>query len=276
MKILLLGDTHGNKEAILYAFKQASEHKADGIVQLGDFGFWTHTAKGSEFIKVVDNLVRSSGRFFWWLDGNHENFNNLYEFYPIDEDTGLRPITVGSKNHKPYDKKYPVAHPFAHLPRGFIWEWDGVRFCAFGGAYSIDKYERLKWEAKAHSPGLYWWPQEKITEAELIRFEGSNPKPVDIFLSHDCPYGVDIPCLRAQVKDDFPESTHNRKMLAAAVDLVMPKTLLHGHYHEAYVGVYEGPRSDCDVFGLDCDGTGRLSWALLDCEEYAKHHRLTI
>lgn len=46
-RILVAGDTHGNwvhwQRVLLPA---AREHKVDGIVQLGDFGYWPLTSDG--------------------------------------------------------------------------------------------------------------------------------------------------------------------------------------------------------------------------------------
>lgn len=269
-KILLAGDIHGSIPHIRYLFDVANKEECDGLIALGDFGFWTHTKKGTDFLALCRRLIDASGIFLWWLDGNHESFDNLYELYPLD-DEGVRPMYPSHHWKGPKDREnfvWPVHNPFVHLPRGYVWEWNGVRFCSFGGAYSIDKDWRLQMEGRRsgiEGTRTLWWPQERITQGELIAFTQQSIDPrIDVFLSHDCPTGVDIPTLRTSPFGPFPESDANREALKVVVDHARPRVLIHGHYHDYYESTYEGPDFDTVVIGLDCDGTGKRSWRTLN------------
>lgn len=264
MRVLLAGDTHGNINHLRYLFGIAKQENAAHMIVLGDFGYWAHTEQGRTFLRQVANLIDTLGIPLWWLDGNHENFDALLAL-PLN-DNGVRPILPG----RSWKTEFPCC-PFAHLPRGYIWEWDNLRFCAFGGAYSIDKDWRVQQEAIKGTGRTLWWPQETISESDLIRFEAGQPTHVDIFLSHDAPAGTEIPSI-ASSPLVFPEAEANRKALAVAVDMVQPKRLIHGHYHDLYLGSYEGPGFVTNIVGLDCDGSRTASWLVLDTEVFRKRY----
>ena len=57
------------------------------------------------------------------MDGNHENFDRLYD-YPVDE-------LHGGKVHK-------IRNSVIHLMRGQVFEIDGKKIFTFGGARSHD------------------------------------------------------------------------------------------------------------------------------------------
>lgn len=266
MKILIAGDVHGNIKNVKHLFDIAEQQECDGIVQVGDFGFWTHKKEGVVFLQYVAALISERNIFLWWLDGNHENHQNLQELYDLDEH-GFRPMFPRDL----WKEDFPVHHPFVHLPRGTIWEWDGVRFCAFGGAYSVDKLWRIQKEGRMAVMHTLWWPEETITEAELINFENSNPEPVDVLLTHDCPAGVDIPTLSNPRNPfhgmKFPESDANRERLSHAANLVQPKLLIHGHYHDRYQSTYVGDGFTTKVIGLDCDNSIKNQHIIFDTKE---------
>ena len=91
MKILLVGDTHGDAMHWDWLIEEyATEYAPDAIVQLGDFGFWPHQYGGPEFLDVVNGAVGALGKYtnkdvrLYWIDGNHENFDAL-EALPIKD-----------------------------------------------------------------------------------------------------------------------------------------------------------------------------------------------
>jgi hypothetical protein len=120
-----------------------------------------------------------------------------------------------------------------------VWEHEGVRFCALGGAASIDKADR--------TPGFDWFEGEYTTERQanaLIDQVGS--REIDIMLTHDAPQGIES---KMMLLGHGP-STHNRNVISYAVEAIRPRRLFHGHYHRhlRYVhGVTE-------CFGLSWDG----------------------
>jgi predicted phosphodiesterase len=242
-RILLAGDTHGNYRQIMYLYEIAKVQKAHVIFQLGDFGYWTHTADGKYFLEEVSHLAEINGIPFYWLDGNHENHAELRRF-PHDEDA---------------DDFWEVAPSVYYAPRGHRWEWRGIRFMALGGAFSIDRaYRRI---------GSSWWWEEEIDADELDY--ACRPGEVDVMLTHDMPGGVDFNkhCVM-QGRDWFrryPESEANQNKVRTAMEAVQPDVLFHGHMHMMYRDVINlDSGKECKVQGLNCDDTFNESWEILD------------
>lgn len=238
MKILVLGDTHGDLNSVKYALQIAVERGCEVVIQVGDFGFgWDlHRDPGEQFPQRVNALAKNSRISFLWLDGNHENFDALEE---IVDTTSPNPQQMGSNLH--------------YLPRGCTFEIAGVTFLALGGAYSIDKDHRVH--------GVSWWPQETITYRDVDRALAaidSNGRP-DVMVTHDVPEGVFPYELFLHGKHGH-ESRNNREAVRAVYEAARPKLLLHGHMHVRYdLG---------DVIGLDCNGSGKASWYVLDTEDW--------
>ena len=102
-----------------------------------------------------------------FVDGNHENFDNLYSC-PVED-------WNGGKIHK-------IRHNLIHLMRGEIYQIDGVTIFTFGGGYSMDKYLRQE--------NVSWWPQEMPSEEEYRNAEQNLQKvdyQVDYIITHTAP-----------------------------------------------------------------------------------------
>ena len=72
--VLLLGDSHGEAAALLYALTDLDKAGGDTLVQCGDFGWFPGPHGGSpEFaVKVSKAAVRLNKRVLWFR-GNHEH-----------------------------------------------------------------------------------------------------------------------------------------------------------------------------------------------------------
>jgi len=212
----------------------------DVIVQCGDFGFWAHTPKGSAFLDAASAALAATEMRCVWVDGNHENHEVLRNVY--------------MENGTQDDEGFWIIRPrLAYAARAHRWEWDGLRYLALGGAFSIDK----EWR----HPMVSWWPLETISmaEAELAASGGK----ADVMVTHDCPWGVDgiIGSGTAGNKDFFPESQANRKVLLSVVEEVRPSLLVHGHYHHrnsALLRLRDG--WEVQVEGLNCDDRPHAFW----------------
>lgn len=239
MRVAFAGDWHGNAYWATQAIEYASAHKAEVIVHLGDYGYDFYRS----FRNSVESTLRRVGLELVFVDGNHENFNWLYD-KPIEKD-GRRRIS-------------PRVH---HLPRGYRWIWDDVRFLALGGAVSVDK----KWRQLDVS----WWTQETLTDEEIATAVAGGP--VDVLVSHDCPAGFRIPGLSDN--PPFPpeailESEAHRIRLSQVVDVVQPRFVFHGHYHVSYTRTVNFDYGPCNVYGLDCDGSSeRTNVLVMDTAE---------
>lgn len=232
-RIAICGDWHGNAVAAEHAIRWAAKQGVTTFLHAGDFGFWRPCRETSKYLDRVRTALEECGGVLLWVDGNHECFTDLYE-YPVTEN-GLR----------------RVRERIWHIPRGFRWEWHGKTWMGLGGAYSIDQQWR--------TPQVSWWPEEWITDRELEH--ASRPGTVDFMLTHDVPWGVDVPSLRKTTGEGWPErdvrqSDLHRKLLRTVVDAVKPTYLFHGHYHCRYDGILPLPDGHTvKVIGLDCDGS---------------------
>jgi len=194
MRILLVGDSHGDAGFISFVVGHAMAGDCALIVQLGDFGYWEHAPWGKAFLGHCSRELVRAGISMYWIDGNHENHPLLWAKYPTGEDGFCE-----------------VRPNLFYIPRGHSWEWEGHRCLGLGGAFSIDRDWRLREEAFAGQPETLWWPTELITENNVAR--AKEVGAADIVFSHDCPDGVPIPGIHADDKALFPASAANRDAL---------------------------------------------------------------
>ena len=190
--IYITGDCHSdfvrfNKE---YLKGQTEMTKDDYVIICGDFG-------------GVWNVDEESKRETWWMDwlegrpfttlfvdGNHENFDRLYD-YPIEE-------WKGGKVHK-------VRPSVIHLMRGQVYQIDGKKIFTFGGASSHDisggileaddpDYKEKKKELDQgwlpyRINHVSWWEQELPSEDEMeegLKNLSLHGNAVDFIVTHCC------------------------------------------------------------------------------------------
>ncbi len=210
MRVLFVGDTHGNEPFVRKLAAEATRQTADVVVQVGDFGYWEHNKNwGKRFLKVVSDAAKETGVPWYFIDGNHENHPLLWKTYTERDDEGFIKV-----------------RPFlSYIPRGHVWQWDGKTFLGLGGAYSIDQEWRI--------PGRSYWPTEIIRDADVSTALKAVDK-IDVLVSHDAPSDVNIPCLAAQDKWNYPGTVINRDKLQVVMQVLLPTLIVHGHYHERY------------------------------------------
>lgn len=170
--IHITGDIHGEIYRFCdYCMPGESKWTSDDkLIVCGDFGFvWYNSGDytGKKSDNMILDYLASRKYEILFIDGNHENFNEIYK-YPIVE-------KYGGKVHKIRENIY-------HLMRGEIYDIDGKTIFVMGGAYSIDKYMRKK--------DISWWQQELPNDKEyknaITNLEKANFK-VDFILSHTAP-----------------------------------------------------------------------------------------
>lgn len=245
MRLLLAGDTHCSPSAIKDSFEQAVRLKCDKIFQLGDLGFWPRDRFGMKFLELIDVLVQRTGIPFYFLAGNHEDWDNLdivFATYLKDED-GF--------------------HKYENLrlaPRSNIWTWDNMRFANMSGAFSIDRKFRTK--------GLDWFEQEMPTYEdvdrirELLKMQGQ--KHIDVILAHDAPVNVKQHSGRGvgfeNALAEFTQNVH-----AYAVQVFKPSIYLHGHWHMAYQYYFD--HTFCVAVDQMTTSTTTMNLCVLDTTE---------
>lgn len=153
MRLLFAGDWHGDEDWAAEVIARAAATGCGWVVQVGDFGFgffrlgddpaepgdW---APRCPFARHVSTLAVDAGVRVVFIDGNHDNQVLL----------GRLAERRGPGGEKGF---VPVEDNLWWAPRGHRWTWDGARFGALGGAYSIDRRRRTK--------GLDYWKEETTT-----------------------------------------------------------------------------------------------------------------
>lgn len=214
--IAFLGDWHGYTQPARRIITATKQENATHLLHTGDFGIWK--GQGTDlFLKDVNLRLKMNNQILYLVDGNHEEFPHLYDEkqFPMQED-GTRRIRSN----------------IFHLPRGFRWEWSGIRFMALGGAYSIDRNYRKS--------GSTYFEEEVLSSHDIKKaLQGGK---VDVLISHDSPADSPNP-----VTDD-PSSQHyaartfghehlagsnaHRLLMQSVTDKVDPAIIAHGHYHK--------------------------------------------
>ena len=163
------GVMHGDTNKILYYVSEYSLTSEDVIVILGDVGVNYFGNDNGD--KKKKRTLNKSGVPILCIHGNHE----------------MRPESIGSyKEISWHDGNVYVEEEFPNLlfaKDGEIYDLDGKKAIAIGGAYSVDKFYRL-------SKGMKWFadeqPSEEIKMRVIDKLDTVNWN-VDIVLTHTCP-----------------------------------------------------------------------------------------
>lgn len=190
--IYITGDCHGIFERFNKSIfpEQGEMTKDDYVLICGDFGgIWDKTVEGNRE-KWWLNWLESKSFTTLFVDGNHENFDRLYD-YPVEE-------WHGGRVHK-------IRDSVIHLMRGQVFTIDDKKIFAFGGAASHDidggilelddpNFRRKKkildkgWKPyRIHH--LSWWEREMPSEEEMEegrRNLEQHQNTVDFIVSHCC------------------------------------------------------------------------------------------
>lgn len=165
--IYYTGDIHGQKYEIERFCKRFKPTADDVIVILGDVGANYSRDERDAELKTALNRVKPT---ILCIHGNHE----------------IRPWHIPTYKTKEwnggivwYEEEYPSV---LFAKDGEIYNLDGLRHIAIGGAYSVDKFYRIRY-------GCGWWPDEQPS-AEIKAYVKRQLRnnPVDVILSHTCPF----------------------------------------------------------------------------------------
>ena len=231
--IYITGDCHGEFEKFdIDLFPEQKEMtKEDFMIVCGDFGgIWDKDASGGWKTKMLEEL---EGKPFTTLfvDGNHENFDRLYN-YPVEE-------WNGGKVHK-------IRPSVIHLMRGQVFTIAGKKIFTFGGAQSHDisggileydapdfhkKRKELERNFKPYRVNHYsWWEQELPSEEEMeegIRNLLLNDNKVDFIVSHCCASST-----QALIGEEGYKRDYLNEYLEKIRRSVQFKKWIFGHYHD--------------------------------------------
>lgn len=199
MAIYLTGDTHSDfKRFNAVNFPEQKEMTRNDIVLIcGDFGGVWNDCKEERY--WLDWLSKKPFTICF-VDGNHECFDRLYsdEFETVD--------FHGGKAHKIRENIY-------HLMRGHVFEFEGKKIFAFGGASSHDIQDGIldmddfatvedfkkTWKLWHYMGKMFrvnhisWWKEELPSQEEMdfgIETLEKHGWEVDYVISHCFPQEV--------------------------------------------------------------------------------------
>src|SRR5690606_18773810 len=221
--VTIAGDWHGSLQQATTVLDLAYQRNCDLVLQVGDFGIWDDD---KYFLDSLQEHLQTYNQTLLFIDGNHENFDLLHS-YPINPATGLRPVRPS----------------IMHIPRGTRFTVNDVSFLAVGGAYSVDR----QWRTLNKS----YWRQETVTQTDIDKALDAPSPFTDILLMHDSPYPApnpitDDPARQAIGMRQFgyraiDQATEHRRFISPIFTHTEPHILIHGHYHEFWVGQYTHP-----------------------------------
>ncbi|MBQ8391713.1 MAG: metallophosphatase family protein [Clostridia bacterium] len=208
--IYITGDTHIPVDVQKLSTKRFPEQKKmtkdDYIVICGDFGgVWDGSNEEKYWIKWLKNKNFTT----LFIDGNHENFEMLYNLPTVEFCGGIA--------HKVEDGIY-------HLIRGEVYSIDGNKFFVFGGASSHDKEYRTE--------GKNWWAAEMPSEQDYKNAEENlrkNNFNFDFIITHSAPTSVQ--------KEVAPRYEVNKitEFLEEVKKNIACRKWFFGHYHRDIV-----------------------------------------
>lgn len=209
--IYLTGDIHGNPTQVeLFCSKMQLTEK-DTIIMLGDVGLNYYGGKRDRLPK---RILSSLPVTFLCIHGNHENRpQNIPEYKP----------TIWNGGRVLVDEEHPN---ILFAEDGEIYDLDGKKALAIGGAYSVDKFYRLQ-------RGFGWWADEQPSELTKRKVEGvvSECKDIDIILSHTCPKKYIPTEMFLPMIDQSSVDNSTEEWLDTIEEAVDYKAWYCGHWH---------------------------------------------
>lgn len=165
--ILLTGDCHGRFKRIIDFCTKNKLTRKDKIIILGDVGLNYHLdgkdkLKKEQLVKLLPDII--------CVHGNHEERpQNINSYKEITNNYG----------HFYVEAKYPN---LLFCIDGETYNIEGKSFLCLGGAYSVDKYIRIK-------SGDKWFKSEQMSEQikDYVK-EKYFSSSVDYIVSHTCPH----------------------------------------------------------------------------------------
>lgn len=204
--------------------------KDDYVIICGDFGgVWDTEESNNEkyWLNWLDNKPFTT----LFIDGNHENFDRLYN-YPVSEWHG--------------GKVHYIRPSIIHLMRGQVFTINGKKFFTFGGASSHDitggildqddpDYKKKKQQLDEdwicyRINHVTWWAQELPSKEEME--EGwknlaENDNTIDFVVTHCCSSSTQALLSHGMYKPDI---------LTDYFEEIRQKTMFKkwffGHYHD--------------------------------------------
>ena len=210
--IYITGDTHGSFNRIADFCRENHTTKDDILIILGDAGINYH--RGYMDIMNKDFLAELPITLLC-IHGNHEQ----------------RPFTIPTYTEQEWhggivyvEKEYPS---ILFAKDGEIYDLDGQKAIAIGGAYSIDKMFRIVY-------GYGWWADEQPSD-EIKRYVekqlAARDWRVDVVLSHTVPLKYEPTEVFLPGVDQSRVDKSTEEWLGKIEERLQYRKWYCGHYH---------------------------------------------
>ena len=235
--IYITGDTHSDFRRFQKSIfpEQKEMTKEDYCIIAGDFGGVWHEVDDKDQRKAEDyRLNELSNRSFTTLfvPGNHENYARL-----MSDEFPLKKWNGGMVKE--------IRPSILMLMRGEMYEIDGAKFFAFGGASSHDITDGIldggdpDWKTKAKQlnrqgkymyriKGISWWEEELPTEEEMrhgLDVLNQNDWKADFVITHCASSST-------QAMLGYHDNNVLTKYLEEIRQKLTYKRWFFGHYHD--------------------------------------------
>lgn len=212
MHVYLTGDTHGDFDRIEEFCEEFDTSPEDVMVILGDAGinFWLDQ-RDEELKARLDQLPIT----LFCVHGNHEERPEEVPGY--EEQIWQGGVIL-------YQPAYPN---LLFAQDGEVYNFNGKKAIVIGGAYSVDKYDRL-------ASGLPWFPTEQPDDATKDRVERKLRElgwQVDYVFSHTTPISYQPRWAFLSGMDQSKVDSSTEQWLETIYRRLDCQTWYAGHYH---------------------------------------------
>lgn len=208
--VYFTGDIHGAPWNVIKFSKRKHLSRTDTIVILGDVGANYYLNSLDDETKIHLNAINPT---ILCIHGNHEVRPSTIPSYYLSEWNGGK-VWI--------EDKYPK---LKFAKDGEIYDIEGIRYIAIGGAYSVDKYYRLSrgigwWEDEQPSPGIKKYVEEQLSKHKI-----------DVVLSHTCPGKYEPTEMFLPQVDQSTVDKSTEEWLDKIEDELDYKAWFCGHWH---------------------------------------------
>ena len=212
--LYVTGDIHGDVRALLNWLDHCKipHSKNEIIIMLGDVGVNYFGDYRDQEKKV---MLQDSNRTYFCIHGNHER----------------RPDGIATyRSVDMFGGSVYVEDEYSNLifaKDGEVYDLEGLRTLVLGGAYSVDKWYRLQ-------NGWNWFADEQIPVPyrKVLLNKFKMMPPVDLVLSHTCPYEWMPTDLFLSSIDQSRVDNSTEHWLSEVEKTIDYRCWLFGHFHD--------------------------------------------